>query len=154
MTREQVMSALWGLFTPMVVPPNITPTPSQPFAYASRRFQLWTDIPAANKPALFMTEPDEQDDRIDLSEPNSQTLHAFLWIYIDSSDRSQVPIIAMNNLIDTVRAALAPNPLSGVQNLGGLITDVSVVGKTMKDPGDLDNNGVAKIPLRIIVPAF
>ena len=153
MTREQVMSALWALLTPLVVSSGL-PTTNQPFVYASRRFQIWTAVEQGLKPALFMTEPDEDDARQDLSEPNTQTLHAFLWIYIDSTDQTQVPIIALNNLIDAVRTALNPNRLSGVQNLGGLITDVSVVGKTVKDPGDLDGNGVAKIPLRIIVPAF
>lgn len=155
LTREAILTALYGLITPLVVANNASPTTGQPFRYSSRRMQLWSDVPAANKPAIFLSEGPENDEREELSEPNQQRLSAFIWIYTDvGKDESIVPATVMNNLIDTVRTAIKPSPLTGVQTLGNLVIDVSVIGKTLKDPGDLDGNGVARIPLRIIVPSF
>lgn len=155
MTREEVMTGIWALLTPMIVATDSAPTTDQPFAFGSRRFQLWSDVPATNKPALFMTEPTEEADRADLSEPTKQTLDAFLWIYTDvGKDQAIYPVTVLNNLLDAVQTALNPGWQTGTQTLGGIITDVSIIGKILKDPGDLDGNGVAKIPLRIIVPVF
>jgi hypothetical protein len=53
--------------------------------------------------------------------------------------------------LDVIDAALAPNPVTRKQTLGGLVSHVWIDGKVMKGPGDLDGDGVAVIPVKILV---
>jgi hypothetical protein len=50
-----------------------------------------------------------------------------------------------------VDAALKPGPAAGGrQTLGGLVSHCYIDGKIMKDPGDIDGDGVAVIPVKIL----
>ena len=58
----------------------------------------------------------------------------------------------MNNLIDAVEDALDPAPLYQNQTLGGIVSHCWFEGDVMKEPGDLDGDGIAIIPIKILVP--
>jgi hypothetical protein len=142
MNRETIVSALFALVSA-----------SAPFATASRRLRLWSSVPSSEKPALFLAERGDNYVRGSESVPEAVTLQLEIYIYIDAGkDQSIVPASALNPLIDAVDAALAPSPLTGLQTLGDLVSHCWIEGKIMKDAGDLDGDGVAVIPVRILVP--
>lgn len=142
-TREQVMSAL---FTLLQTAPG--------FNSYSRRFKLWDQVSQPDQPALILTEKPETHLKEKKISPAGRTLEAEVWIYIDTGlDQNTVPITVMNPLIDAIDptsgGVLAPS-YNGKQTLGGLVYDCFIDGQIIKVPGDLDGQGVAIIPIKIV----
>lgn len=138
-SREQIMQALFAL---------VTASPA--FVTKSRRLRLWGEVPSGEKPAIFMYERDDNytngKNYLQIVEMNVD-----LYIYIDAGkDQSIAPITALNPLVDAVDAALAPSRATGRQTLSGLVSNCYIDGKVMKDPGDLDGDGIAVIPVKIL----
>ena len=63
-----------------------------------------------------------------------------------------IPEDAVDALIDIVEAVLRPRPYGTANTLGGLVRDCFVAGKYSVDPGDLDGQAKAMLPIRIVVP--
>lgn len=123
------------------------------FKFFSRRMKMWTDVPDAQKPCLIMFTPTEQWVSTGLQNPQKTTLDVTLFIYtIDGRDPNAVPIIPMNNLCDAVGSVLLPSPVYQNQTLGGLVSNCWIEGEVYKEPGDLDGDGLAMIPVKILVP--
>ncbi len=107
----------------------------------------------SEKPALFLVEKGDTYIRASEAVPESVTLDIDVYLYTDAGkDQCTIPASALNSLIDAVDTALLPNPLTGLQTLGGLVSHCWIEGKIMKDAGDLDGDGIAVIPLKILVP--
>jgi len=142
MNRESIITALFTFVSS-----------ATSFSTVSRRLQLWSSVAPSDKPALFLCERADMYVRASEAVPESVTLNLDIYIYTDAGkDQSVVPATTLNNLLDAVDAALAPDPLSGLQTLGGLVSHCWIEGKVMKDAGDLDGDGVAVIPVKILVP--
>jgi hypothetical protein len=138
-TRETIMAALFALVSG-----------SASFVTASRRLKLWNDLSAAQKPAIFQYERDDTytngKNYLSIVEMNVD-----LYIYTSPGiDSGITPISVLNPLIDAVDAALAPSIVTRKQTLGGLVSHAWIEGKIMKDPGDLDGDGIAVIPVKIL----
>jgi hypothetical protein len=143
MNRETIISALFTLVSG-----------AASFATASRRLQLWSGLSPSEKPALFLSERGDTYAHASEAAPATVTMELDIYIYTDAGkDPTIVPATILNPLIDAVDAALAPNILTGLQTLGGLVSHCWIEGKIMKDAGDLDGDGVAVIPVKILVPA-
>jgi hypothetical protein len=142
MNREAILTGFFNLVAS-----------AAPFASASRRMKLWNGVAAADRPALFINERGDTYARVSEAVPETVTIEADIYIYIDSGhDEDVVPASTLNALIDAVDAALAPNRLTGAQTLGGLVSHCWIEGKILKDAGDLDGDGIAVIPVKILVP--
>jgi hypothetical protein len=121
------------------------------FLTFSRRFKYWTNVTA--QPALFLRKADEE-----LRYPNTvlqeQTIKAEVWIYSKAGENPDLaPDIALNNLLDAVQAAFAPdNRMTNRFTLGGLVNWCRMVGKVEASPGDLDGQAIAVADVEIIVP--
>lgn len=140
MSREVIMTALFNLVAA-----------SSTFTTASRRLKLWTDVAASDKPAIFVAERGDTYTRGSDGRPAIVVYEADIFIYTNAGkDKSIVPAIALNNLIDAVDAALAPSRVNGRQSLGGLVSHCWIEGKILKDPGDLDGDVLAIIPVKIL----
>lgn len=142
-TREQVAEALFSLLTN-----------SAAYAYSSRRFQTWDTIQSVQKPALFMIEHNEHHIKQKLITPAVRTLDVDVYLFIASGlDPHATPITDLNNLVDAIDptsgGVLAPG-LDGRQTLGGLVTDCYLEGEIIKVPGDLDGQGVAILPIKVV----
>lgn len=142
-TREQVATALFNLLAG-----------SADYKFTSRRFQTWTQIQSVMKPALFLIEHKETHVKGKLITPAVRTIDYDAYIFIASGlDPNAVPITELNNLIDAIDptngGVLAPG-LNGQQTLGGLATNCYIDGEIIKVPGDLDGNGVAIIPIKVV----
>jgi hypothetical protein len=121
------------------------------FLTFSRRLKPWGEVSA--QPALFLRDTDE-----DLEYPNTslqiQTIKAEIWIYSQAGQNPDIaPITGLNNLLDAVQAALAPdNRMTNQFTLGGLVSWCRMVGKVDKSPGDLDGQAIAVADVEITVP--
>lgn len=118
----------------------------------SRKMVLWDQLGPDQKPALYLQVPGE-DHLHEQAEgiPDVTVLTANVFIYAHVGD-GQVGSTILNALLDALSTALTPNVMTGRTTLGGLVSHVWIEGTVFRDPGDLDNEAVAVVPLRILVP--
>lgn len=123
------------------------------WALMSRRVKLWSDVAAADQPALFVAEHGESVAYASENAPGKTILNVDLFVYVaGANDPDAVPASSINIALDAVCGSLAPDPASGRQTLGGLVQHCRVEGRIVKDPGDLDGQGLALVPVRILAP--
>jgi len=146
MNREAIMAALFARLQ----------TVSQ-FETTGRRVQFWSDVPA--QPALFLRHVKDDYPPRPEGIPALVTMHAEAWIYSRAGeDPHAVPETALNQLVDAVEAALAPDvivpnfSIENVQTLGGLVEHCWIEDEVLFDPGDIDKQAKAVIPIAMLVP--
>ncbi|MCI4680178.1 hypothetical protein K9U39_10980 [Rhodoblastus acidophilus] len=150
-TREAIMAALCACLAKaqFATPINGCDT----WAMLSRRVKLWSDVAAADQPALFVGEHGENVAYAGDSFPSKTTLNVDLLIYTSAGrDPDSTPARDLNVAIEALIATLAPDPKIGRQTLGGLVQSCRVEGRVIKDPGDLDGQGFALVPVKILIP--
>lgn len=124
----------------------------------ARRLKLWGDVPQENRPALYQFEGLEESYVYGAAPMPKRTLEARLFIYTNAQDMSALASPLLNTVIKAVETALAPDfadPKSQggmFQTLGGLVHSCRIEGKVFRDPGDIDGDGLARIPVMIVVP--
>ena len=142
MNREQIYSALFerlrgvgGLASP-----------------ASRRLKHWADVPSVNQPALFMARRSESAaQRTGLPPKWTMAVDVYLYVHV-GNDPDAAPEARLNELIDAVEAALAPDdPRRCVCTLGGLVAWCRVEGAIRTDEGLLGPQAVAVVPIEILI---
>ncbi len=146
-SRETIMAALFdklaGVTFSQPVQDQVT------WVTMSRRIKLWTDVPPTERPALFITDHEETPAYQAPNLPQKNTMAVQLWVYFASRDAAAVPSTDLNVLLDAIDAALAPGA-NGAQTLGGIVAHCRVEGTVLKDPGDMDGDGLILVPLRIL----
>lgn len=141
MNRKQIAQALFDLLKTASV-----------FKSSSRRMKLWADVPASERPALYMHESAETYDNAEDFNPGSRTMRFKAFVYTNASDSPAAPVDQLNDILEAFETALAPNPLTGLQTLGGVVTHARINGEILKDAGDLDGDGVLVVPFEILLP--
>lgn len=125
------------------------------FLTTGRRLLRW-DLVAA-QPAMFLRDgPNEYPSHSAMVYPKPQ-LEPEIWIYSKAGENPDLaPSIALNNIIDAIENSLEPKtgPDVALQqlSLGGLIQHCWIEGRIEIDPGDLDSQAKAIVPLKILVP--
>jgi hypothetical protein len=121
------------------------------FQTTGRRVLLWSKVAA--QPALFLRHTATEDVYSNIIT-SATTIHAEVWIYSKAGkDADVAPDTALNYLVDAVRSALQPdNPILRQCTLGGLVNSCRVEGRSEYDPGDLDGQAKAIIPIQILCP--
>jgi hypothetical protein len=138
--REAIYAALWSIAAGAAT-----------FATASRRLRHWSDVGPAEQPALFMSEKGAHAVVKALGAPVVYTLYADLYLYAHSADPYLAPATILNPLMDAVEAALAPNPVTGIQNLGlAFVQHAYIAGKIETDEGVLGDQAIAVVPVEIL----
>ena len=139
--REQIIAALFELASTAAT-----------FNTSGRRLQLWSKV--ASFPALFVQSTGTHYPPRDVRGlPPKRTISAELWVYTDvGKDPNANPEAALNDIVDAIEMALAPNVLTGVQTLGGLVSHCWIEGEVEQFPGVLDGIAKAIIPVKILVP--
>jgi len=137
--RETIMSALLGLVAG-----------SSSFITASRRLRLWSEVGNGEMPAIVTHEKKDSyaggKNYLPVVEMNVD-----LYVYTrPGMDSGITPISVLNPLLDAIDKAIAPNIVTRKQALGGLVSHVWIDGEVLKDPGDLDGDGVAVIPVKLL----
>ena|GEM_PF-1393383 len=144
-TREAAYAALFAVA-------------STAYAWAStpsRRAKLWSDVTLDQRPTLFQYEGGKdtyvwKDD----GKLVKRTISARLFIYTDAKDPTTVGSTALNTIVDTVEAAIAPprgDDGSGLMTLGGTVYQARIINVD-RTPGDLDGDGIAIIDVELILP--
>ena len=142
MSREAIYSALFAAVSG-----------AAGFVTRSRRLRHWSDVAAAEQPALFQIQKSETaKQRRGL--PAQWTLAVDLFLYAHAPDELAPPASTLNPLLDAVEAALAPDPVSGIQTLGGLVSHCWIEGKIETDEGVLGGQAVAVIPVLLLAPGL
>ncbi len=149
--RETIMSALGARLAQARFSRPINGR--ETWAFISRRVKLWSEVAIADQPALFLGEHGEGVAYTGDSSPGRTTLNVDLLIYTSAGrDPDCVPASDLNVAIEALFTALAPDQTTGRQTLGGLVQNCRIEGRVIKDPGDLDGQGLALAPLRILIP--
>jgi hypothetical protein len=136
MNREPIYSALFAKISQI-----------EGFNTVSRRLKHWDDVTPSEQPALFQSQKSEAVSTVPGMNPVWE-FHLDLYLYARSSgDPFSSPAIILNPLIDSVVAALAPDPISNKQTLGGLVQHCWIEGAIETDEGVLGDQAVAIIPI-------
>ncbi len=144
MSREAAFSALFAAVSG-----------AYPWGMASRRLKLWSETPAAMRPALFQLESAPEAYQWASPATPKRTIGAKLFLYFDSRDPLTPGATALNAALDAIDAALAPSGLdlaSGRQTLGGAVHDCKIDAVPVRDTGDLDGDGLAVVSVRLVLP--
>lgn len=121
----------------------------------SRRLKLWSDVPPAMRPACFLFEGGAESYEDAASGAPKRSLSLRLFIYVDAHDPGAVGAAQLNAIMDALDAALAPAGADiprGCTTLDGAAYRCSIEGKPLKDPGDLDGDGLLVVPIAIVLP--
>jgi hypothetical protein len=144
MSREAAFSALFAAVSG-----------AYPWGVASRRLKLWSEVPAALRPALFQLEAGAETYQWPTPATPRRTLEAKLFLYFDARDPTIPGASAINAALDALDAALAPSGADlalGRQTLGGAVHDCKINGAPVRDPGDLDGDGLAVVSVKVVLP--
>jgi hypothetical protein len=156
-SREQILAALFALVsTAEFSTPIMTRTTWQGKA---RKFVVPTQIPNDVQPFLAQSEglPEEYE-RGGNRLPAIRTLSVrlFCWARVDSTDTAQLGSQYLTTMIEAVENALLPDTKGfgapGLLTLGGLVQWCRIEGTILKFPGDVDNQALACIPVKILWP--
>ena len=117
-----------------------------------RKMVLWGETSKEMRPCLYMHEMDNDVQGGKTGVPQVVDLKVNLFIYTWAKESTN-PAGLINPLIDAVFYALRPSPMTGKNNLGLPFVDHAwISGKLFKDPGDLDGDGLAIIPVTVRMP--
>lgn len=125
-TREQIYAAFFA---------QALPVAQTFFGQASaRRIQSLAEMGAVQQPTLFQLEVGE-DIRPKKGLPALRFLDVLYIIYLtgysDSMSQNTIlPSTQVNNALDALQANLAPDPGTGLQTLGGVVSHAWVEGRT------------------------
>jgi hypothetical protein len=116
----------------------------------SRILKHWSEVGTAEQPALYLAQK-SMTAEVTFGKPTRWTLEAEVYIYVRTDRLTEPPATQMNNLIDAVEAALAPDQSTpNVQTLGGLVSHCWINGKIETDEGTLGEQAVAVIPINML----
>lgn len=119
------------------------------FKTCTRRLKHWQDVAPEDQPAVYMEHSGEVRQPV-RGLPDRIVLEVNLWIYLNTNAEPVGP--QLNPLLDALDAALAPaNDGDRTQTLGGLVHHVWIEGQTQIYEGDLGNEAVAIVPVKLLV---
>lgn len=139
MNREPIYAALFARLSGAAA-----------FVAMSRRLRHWSDVGAAEQPALFMVQKSETAEPR-RGRPTAWKAQVSVFLYARAPDDESAPASALNPLIDAVEAALTPDPVTNVQTLGGLVQHAFIAGRIETDEGALGGQATAVVPIEILV---
>jgi len=122
------------------------------FVTTARKLRHWSDITPAEQPALFMRQKSEAAAMPVTGAPTVWKLAVELYVYAHAGDPYVAPATVLNPLIDAVEAALAPDAVTGMQDLGlpGTVQHAYLAGKIDITEGVLRDQAAAVIPVEIL----
>ena len=142
-TREEAIAALLARVAasyPWAAPP-------------SRRLKLWSDVPPVMRPACFLFEGGVETYENAAGAVPKRSLAVKLFVY--AHDPARIGAAALNAVMDALDDALAPAGVDvalGRNTLAGNAYRCAIEGRPMKDPGDLDGDGLLVVPITIVLP--
>lgn len=124
------------------------------FVTTSRRLKHFNHVAAEQRPALFVTQGNQIEVPVKGLDAKVE-LEAEVYIYIHESDTTIPPSVKLNQMIDKVRTAIAPDhpEMCEYQTLGGLVEHCWIEGTIEvfeAVENMLDDQGIAIVPIRML----
>jgi len=131
-------------------------TDERRFKTITRRIKLFSDVPTAAQPWCGQAEHAVTEGQVS-NMPYKTTMEANWIIYqATGKDKKVMGAIENNLILKGVRTALAPKPndvgFPKRNTLGGLVHHCYIGGRVFKDPGDIDDQGMMVVPIKLLVP--
>jgi hypothetical protein len=110
------------------------------------------------QPALFVVGTQDALSQVRSMPGRLQmTFHLFIYIYDDAGEEplgqeSSLVESKINDALDAIENALAPDEATGFQDLGGLVSHCWIEGGIDKDPGVFGKQGFAIVPVHVLAP--
>jgi hypothetical protein len=119
------------------------------FKTITRRLKHWSDVSPEDQPALYIEHSGEVTNVV-RGQPSRIVLEVNLWVYVFTEGAETGPVL--NPLLDAVELALAPSTTGDhVQTLGGVVHHCWIEGQTQIFEGNLGEEAVAIVPVKILV---
>lgn len=124
------------------------------FVTTSRRLRHFNNVQPEQRPALFVTQGNQLEVPVKGLDAKVE-LEAEIYIYIHESEVTIPPSVQLNQMIDKVRKAIAPDfpEMCEYQTLGGLVEHCWIEGTIEvfeAVENMLDDQGIAIVPIRIL----
>lgn len=124
------------------------------FKTTSRRLRHFNNVQPEERPALFVTQGNQTEVPVKGLDAKVE-LEAEVYIYIHEMDKAIPPSVQLNQMIDKVRKAIAPDfpEMCEHQTLGGLVEHCWIEGTIEvfeAVENMLDDQGIAIVPIRIL----
>lgn len=124
------------------------------FVTTSRRLRHFNNVQPEERPALFVTQGNQTEVPVKGLDAKVE-LEAEVYIYIHETDKAIPPSVQLNQMIDKVRKAIAPDfpEMCEYQTLGGLVEHCWIEGTIEvfeAVENMLDDQGIAIVPIRIL----
>ncbi len=119
----------------------------------ARKLKLWSDVPAAARPACFVFEGGLESYAWSEGAVPKRVIEPKLFIYL-SAKGDAVGASLLNGVLDALDQAFALSGADlgfGRNTLGGAAYSCRIDGKVLKDPGDLDGDALLVVPVRIVL---
>lgn len=127
------------------------------FVTISRRVKLFGDVQSDQQPACFQAEHASQE--VQQTNLPYKTIIEANWIIYQciGKDKEALGAVENNLIIRGCRKVLEPkisDPgyYDERNTLGGLVHHCYISGRLFKDPGDIDDQGMIVIPIKLLVP--
>jgi hypothetical protein len=144
-SRESAIRALMNIVA-SAYPWKLGPT---------RRLKLWSDVPAASRPACFLFEGGHESYSWSENALPKRVIEVRLFVYLSAKDPNVAGAPLLNKVMDAFDSAFiltGGDVLSGRNTLGGTVYNCRIDGKALKDPGDLDGDALLIVPIKLILP--
>lgn len=156
--REEIFEALFALTLGVQwnVGTDVAPV-MEGFKTRTRRIKLFSDVTDKEQPWLGQAEHGETIAK-GTRTPYRRTLSANWMVYhVAGKQPNSVPSIRNNLILDALEAAIAPRVVDPGyfdqrNTLSGLVHHCYIEGEVFKDPGDIDNQGMLVVPIKVLVP--
>jgi hypothetical protein len=149
--REAIYSALFALSA------GVTWGSNETFVTRTRRLVLFSDVPGNQQPWFGQAEHAETiSQRTAL--PYKHVLGASWVVYHRAADEpGAIPATTNNQIIQALEKALEPTVydpgfVEQRNTLQGLVHHCFIDGAVIRDPGDIDMQGLIVVPIKILVP--
>lgn len=148
-TRNQVFDALFALLQTVTFP-AMGSAGATTWVETSRRLKLWGDVDPGSQPAMFLVDHGEDFAR-DRGVPSKRYWLCHVFAYCRTNDLIGSELV--NDMLDGIDHVLVSDDKStNVLTLGNKVYNCWIEGTVIKDPGDLDDQALLIVPIKILVP--
>lgn len=121
----------------------------------SRKLKLWSDVPAASRPACFLFEGGFESYAWSEGAAPKRALEAKIFAYLSARDHAVIGASLLDDVMDALDRAFALSGADlalGRNTLSGAVYSCRIDGKILKDPGDLDGDALLIVPVKLVLP--
>lgn len=154
--REDVFKALFALTANVTWVDQHDSSKTRTFKTRTRRIKLFSDVPSNEQAWLGQAEHKDTVSQA-TNLPYKQIWNAQWLIYhSEGLNPKSTPTIENNLILDALMKAMVPIPADigypQRNTLGRLVYHAFVDGEFFKDPGDIDNQAMLIVPIKLLVP--